>query len=254
MCNNAVYAMDEVGILEVAAEAQEITSEDIPANFTCSPGRYAMISVRDSGCGIPDEMREQLFDPFFSSKKAHEGTGMGLATVQGIVLQHGGFICVESCVGEGSTFRIYLPVAEEITTEEPITSTGDRFPRGTEQILYVDDEEMLAELAEEMLTPAGYQVSIMSDSSEALMLFRENAARIDLLITDQTMPGLTGTELIAEMKKIKPELPVILCTGHSNKVNSENAHQQGVHAYLEKPLTQEQLLQTVRHVLDEYKE
>ena len=250
LCNNAVQAMEEVGSLNIAAETQEVASEDIPANYACSPGVYARISVEDSGSGIPDDIHEQLFDPFFTTKKEHEGTGMGLATVQGIVLQHGGFITVDSSVGKGSTFQVYLPVAQEIAPEEQTESVAERFPRGTEHILYVDDEEMLAELAEEMLTPAGYEVSIMSDSVEALKLFRENAELIDLLITDQTMPGLTGIELIAEIKKIKPQMPVILCTGHSSKVNNENAHQQGVDAYLEKPLEQEQLLQTVRQELD----
>jgi PAS domain S-box-containing protein len=251
LCSNAAHAMDEEGQLTIMLKQATIHEQDIPAAYDCAPGAYAQISVRDNGSGIPDTLREKIFDPFFTTKEVGQGTGMGLATVQSTIVQYGGFITLDSTAGEGTTFHLFFPIAEDNpAAEEAPAPVAEGLPGGRERILFVDDEKMLTELAETLLRQAGYQVTIMTDSSEALKLFSANAERIDLLITDQTMPKLNGLELIREIKQIKPEIPALLCTGHSNKVNADNARQQGVDAFITKPFERAGLLRTVRLLLD----
>ena len=177
---------------------------------------------------------------------------MGLATVQGIVAQHGGVIKVNSIPDQGTVFNLYFPIVDEIVTE-PETEDSS-LPGGTERILFVDDDETLASLGEQLLTEQGYQVVIMTKSSEALKMFAVNADRFNLVITDQTMPDLTGEELIQEVKKISPDMPTILCTGYSSKIDEDKAKELGINAFLMKPLDLPKLLQTVRRVLDGEKE
>ena len=175
---------------------------------------------------------------------------MGLATVQGIVDQHGGWIKVKSILGEGTTFDLYFPVIESPQAVKSIP-INPALPKGTEKILFVDDDQMLAELGGNMLTEMGYRVVVMTESSEALKLFTANPDHFDLLITDQTMPGLTGKDLIQKLLKIRPDLPTILCTGYSSKVNEDEAKELGARAFCMKPLDLPELLQTIRRVLDE---
>ena len=249
LCNNAVHAMDEKGVLKISLEPVELTQKDIPAQYEQTPGRYAKLSVQDTGAGMPSEMLDKIFDPFFTTKEDYEGAGMGLATVQGVVVQHGGLIKVNSVPDQGTVFDLYFPIVDvEIT--EPVP-TNPELPRGTELILLVDDDEMLASLGEKLLTQMGYQVSVMTDSTEALKLFTANADHIDLVITDQTMPDLTGKDLIQEIKKIRPDIPTILCTGFSTKIDDVQAAELGINAFLMKPLDLPELSQTVRRVLDE---
>ncbi len=173
---------------------------------------------------------------------------MGLATVHGIVVQHGGLIKVNSVPSQGTVFDLYLPIVDaEITESVPINTN---IHRGTEQILLVDDDEMLASLGEELLSEIGYQVSVMTESTEALKMFTANADRFDLVITDQTMPELTGKDLILELKKIRPDIPTILCTGFSNKIDEVQAAELGINAFLMKPFDLSGLSQNVRPVFD----
>jgi PAS domain S-box-containing protein len=249
LCNNAVQAMDEKGDLKILVEPVTLKQAEMTAQYDCSPGRYAKISVQDSGCGIPEAMLGKIFDPFFTTKEDYEGAGMGLATVQGIVAQHGGMIKVNSTLTQGTTFELYFPQIEE-SCETITTTQNEILPQGTEQILYVDDDEMLAKLTERMLSEAGYRVSMMTQSREALKLFVNNAERFDLVITDQTMPELTGKELIQEIKKIRPDIPTILCTGYSSKIDQDSAKELGIGAFMMKPVEFSQLLQTMRRLLD----
>ena len=252
LCNNAVHAMNEKGELTISLEPVELSQTEIPAQYDGTPGHYAKLSVQDTGGGMPIEMLDKIFDPFFTTKEDYEGAGMGLATVQGIVAQHGGVIKVNSIPDQGTVFNLYFPIVDEIVTE-PETEDSS-LPGGTERILFVDDDETLASLGEQLLTEQGYQVVIMTKSSEALKMFAVNADRFNLVITDQTMPDLTGEELIQEVKKISPDMPTILCTGYSSKIDEDKAKELGINAFLMKPLDLPKLLQTVRRVLDGEKE
>lgn len=249
LCNNAVHAMEKQGKLTIALAAVELTRQQIPANSQCQPGYYLRLSVQDTGCGITPEIMDKIFDPFFTTKEVHEGTGMGLSTVQGVMEQLQGQVTVESHIGQGTTFHLDFPVIE-VTAEDDHHLTPSALPRGTEHILFVDDDEMLASVVHRMLTEMGYQVTLMTDSQDALKLFTAHADSFQLVITDQTMPGLTGKEFIQKLKQIRPETPTIICTGYSSKVDEEVARDLGAHAFLIKPLAMLELSQTVRRVLD----
>ena len=251
--NNAVHAMNEKGTLRIELELVNVIIGNIPVQYNCLPGLYAKLSVQDSGHGIPAEIQDKIFDPFFSTKDEFEGAGMGLSTVQGIVAQHNGMIKVKSRMGQGSTFELYLPVIEQ-TDIKAIGTQDDSLPRGTERILFVDDDEMLSDIGQKLLTEVGYSVSVMNDSEEALKLFAARADHFDLVITDQTMPKLTGKDLIEEIKKIRSDITTILCTGYSSKIDEGNATELGISAFLMKPLDLPKLAQTVRNVLDGDKE
>ena len=248
LCNNAVHAMNEHGKLRVQLETVELQSQDIPAQYECKPGRYTRLSVQDDGSGMTPEIVDKIFDPFFTTKDIDEGTGMGLSTVQGIVNQHEGLIKVSSALGSGTTFELYFPVIK--TREAEATPILRELPRGTEKILFVDDEEMLANVWGQMLKEYGYQISLMTSSTEALKMFTANPDFFDLVITDQTMPDLSGKNLIKEILRIRPEIPTILCTGYSTRINAAETKKLGIKAFCIKPLDLPELVQTVRRVLD----
>lgn len=249
LCNNAVQAMNEQGELTLTLKRLELRQKDIPVRYTCSPGDYLCLSVRDNGCGIPAEIQDKIFDPFFTTKDLHKGTGMGLATVQGIVEQHHGMIYVESKVGQGTTFYLCFPVIDQLQQEE-IAVKETELQKGTERILLVDDDEMIATLNEQLLSEMGYQVTVMTDSVAALKLFTAQMDSFDIVMTDQTMPDLTGKELIEKIKILRPEIPTILCTGFSSKINKEDARQAGISAFLLKPIDFPELLRVIRYVLE----
>jgi PAS domain S-box-containing protein len=250
LCNNAVHAMDEKGDLILRLDFIELEGKNIPVQYDCPSGHYAKITVQDSGCGIAPELLEKIFDPFFSTKEAFEGTGLGLSTVQGIVAQHGGIIKVDSHVNKGTTVEIFFPFLEGYYNEEELVAENPVFTGGTEHILYVDDDPVLAALGKRMLEKGGYSVLTMTSSQEALKLFDSKAALIDLVITDQTMPEMTGIELIAEIKQIRPDIPVIVCTGYSSKINEELAQDLGISSFIMKPIALSQLLKVTRQALD----
>jgi signal transduction histidine kinase len=249
LCNNAMHAMEEKGTLSICLETVELQQEDIPALYESQPGLFAKLSVQDNGSGMSAETLDKVFDLFYTTKPVGEGTGVGLSTVQGIVTQHGGLIKVNSRQGEGTTFDLYFPVLDQSPVSE-ITSVCNDLPEGTELILFVDDDPMLTSLGEHILKTKGYTVSTMSDSTEALKLFAANADRFDLVITDQTMPDLCGQDLIHEIRKIRADIPTIICTGFSSKIDEDKAKALGISAFLMKPLDVSKLLQTVRWVLD----
>ncbi|MDA3902436.1 MAG: transporter substrate-binding domain-containing protein [Desulfuromusa sp.] len=249
LCNNAMHAMEEEGDLTIALDSVELQKQDIPVQYKSQPGHYAKLSVQDTGSGMSAETIDKIFDLFFTTKPVDEGTGVGLSSVQGIVTQHGGLIKVNSRLGEGTTFELYFPVTEQTQPTETI-SVNEDMPGGTEHILFVDDDPMLVSLGEEMLKIKGYTVTTMTDSTEALKLFTADPAQFDLVITDQTMPDLTGKELIQKLKEIRSDIPTIICTGFSSKVDEDNAEELGASAFLMKPLDIQKLLQTVRRILD----
>jgi CheY-like chemotaxis protein len=212
------------------------------------PGFYVKLTVRDTGTGIAADSMDKIFDPFFTSKKFGEGTGLGLSVVHGIVKQSDGYITVESEPDRGSTFAVYFPM---ITGELETDAIRDEvLPTGSERILFVDDEEALVEMGEDVLTELGYDVTVRMSSREALALFRLDPSRLDLVITDQTMPEMTGVEFAKEILAIRSDMPVILCTGFSYLVDADVAKAAGIRAFAMKPLTKREIARTIREVLD----
>jgi PAS domain S-box-containing protein len=248
---NAGYAMRETGgTLYVRLDALEVDRAFTAQHPALHPGPHIRLTVRDTGPGIPSAVLERIFEPFFTTKEVGEGTGMGLAVVHGIVSSHGGVITVQSTSGEGTTFEIYLP---RITTPvDDVFSPEASLPRGKGTILFVDDEEALALLGQQMLARLGYDVVARGNSLEALETFRATPYRFDLVITDQTMPQMTGEMLARKLRDIRPDIPIILCTGFSHTVDAEKAAGQGINAFLIKPLLARDLGQAIRQVLAQH--
>jgi signal transduction histidine kinase/ActR/RegA family two-component response regulator len=249
ICTNAEYAMRETGdLLEIILEDWDVTEENVRSVSGLQIGPHVRLTIQDNGAGMSSDVLERMFDPFFTTKPIGEGSGMGLAVVHGIVANHGGALMVESTVGKGTKVEVYLP-----TIQTPAwNGSGDQdlIPVGKETILFVDDEETIVRLGKELLSPLGYTVEVHTSSQEALNAFRNSPQRFDLVITDQTMPGLTGEALSRELLRIRPELPIILCTGFSHIITAEKAKALGIQAYLMKPLAIRDLAPIVRHVLD----
>jgi len=250
LCTNAAHAMREKGgILDVGLLTTEMDEDVAAEHANAGAGPYLKLTVRDTGHGIPPEIRERIFDPFFTTKEKEEGTGMGLAVVDGIVKGHGGFITVESEPGKGTAFQVYFPVARKCT--QPEIELKGPLPTGTEHILLIDDEKPLVDIGTEMLQRQGYKITSCTRSVEALALFKAKAGCFDLVLTDMTMPNLTGIQLAGRFLAIRPDIPIILCTGFSETVTEETARSAGIKAFLLKPLTIHELARTVRKVLDE---
>ncbi|WP_454063968.1 response regulator [Candidatus Nitrospira salsa] len=250
LCTNAEYAMRESGgLLDLTLEDVEIKNTISTDHLDLKPGPYVRLTVKDSGPGMTAEVVERMFDPFFTTKPTGEGSGMGLAVVHGIITTHGGSILVESAPGIGTKIEVYIPTIQ--TAIWDVFSTKASIPNGKESILFVDDEETIVRLGQELLTHLGYTVTIRTSSVEALDLFRSDPHRFDLVITDQTMPTMPGDALARELLRIRPELPIILCTGFSHVVSAEKAKSMGIRGYLMKPLAIRDLAPIVRHVLDE---
>ena len=200
--------------------------------------------------GMDKATLDKIFDPFFTTKELNKGTGMGLATVQGIVDQHCGLIKVHSTTGKGSSFELYFPVTEAV---QPIDQKQEETApqQGTEAILLVDDDEMLIDLGRQILTDLGYSVAIATNGHDALTVIEKNPQQFDLIITDQTMPKMTGLELTQRVKKLNSQLLVILMTGYSSKISEDDIGKYGISAYCRKPLRLAELSQVIRRVLDE---
>jgi CheY-like chemotaxis protein len=249
LCTNAAHAMQEKGgILDIElSDYSASLSNGDPHGI--APGHYVKLSVRDTGIGISADIMDKIFDPFFTTKKLGEGTGLGLSVVHGIVKQHEGYITVDSEPGRGSTFTMYFPrIAGELGAP---AVHDDALPTGSERILFVDDEEALVEMGEDILAELGYDVTSRMNGREALELLKLDPSRFDLVITDQTMPEMTGIALAREVLTIRPDMPIIMCTGFSYEVNEDKARAAGIKAFAMKPLTKREIARTVRKVLDE---
>jgi CheY-like chemotaxis protein len=213
------------------------------------PGEYVQLVVKDTGNGIAPDVMKRIFEPYFTTREVGQGTGMGLAVVYGIVKSLHGSIMVESKPGVGSTFQVLLPkVTTAKRTEAP--PLLERSLTGKERVLFIDDEEFLVEWGQALLERMGYEVTAMNDSTEAFETFSSDPSRFDLVITDQTMPGITGLNLARELLKIRPDIPVILCTGHSESVTLDKLKEAGVREFLMKPLAKKDLAEVIRRVLD----
>ena len=250
LCTNAYYAMRRTGgVLGVGLSLAEIipgSSDEAPAEL--APGPYALLAVSDTGSGIDSAQLQRVFEPFYTTKPIGEGTGMGLSIAHGIVASHGGAISVTSTPGEGTTFRVYLPLLDVEATQE--ATPEQEIPGGQEHVLFVDDEDTLAELGKLTLEGLGYKVTKETSSERALELFRASPNEYALVITDQTMPHVTGLELAAHMLAVRPDLPIILITGFSEAVSREEVLEQGIRELLMKPLIPDEFARTVRETID----
>ncbi|WP_321370354.1 cache domain-containing protein [uncultured Desulfuromusa sp.] len=247
---NALHATDEKGEIQIALESVQLDQAELPEHLVRAPGVYAKLSIKDNGCGIPPTTLKKIFDPFFTTKDIGEGTGMGLSSVQGIIDQHAGFINVITSQGEGSTFELYFPA---ITNQSGIStrySKKEKILKGSGKILFVDDEQKLIHIAEEMLIDLGYKVTSAISGKQALELILKDPEYFDLVITDQTMPEMTGKELAIEIQKVNRELPIILCTGYSSKITKDEITSFGISAFCLKPLRLSELSQVVSATLD----
>ena len=208
-----------------------------------------VLAVRDSGTGMDEDVKRRAFEPFFSTKPAGEGTGMGLSVVYGIVKGHKGTITVSSEPGKGSVFTVFFPQTGK--EKEHLTEAADHAPGGKERILFVDDEEILVEVTRTILEDLGYQVRATTDCRDALKYFSQDPYGFDLVITDHLMPHMTGAELAREIIRIRSDIPVILCTGWTDAVSEEEAKAIGIRELVIKPLTRQETAETIRRVLEE---
>jgi PAS domain S-box-containing protein len=251
LCTNAAHAMRAKGGALIIRLHQLTDVSLVSGDNNLRKGPYVCLAVTDTGHGMEAAVMERIFDPYFTTKGPGEGTGLGLSVVQGIVKNHGGAITVNSESGRGTTFNVFLPlldvsVGSEAQTMEPLSN-------GSERILFVDDDETLVDLGKEMLETLGYHVTAQTNSPGALEAFRAAPDAFDLLITDMTMPGLTGILLVKEVMDIRPDIPAILCTGFSDQVDEKKARDAGISEYVMKPYQIAAMARTIRKVLDRNK-
>jgi PAS domain S-box-containing protein len=252
LCTNAFHAMEETGgTLDVRLQEIYLTNNEESVLHGLPPGKYLKLEVSDNGPGIEEAIINHIFDPYFTTKPQGKGSGLGLAVVYGIVKDHGGTIKVENKIGYGATFSVILPVNDNIDNKPALDGDNQSQPPvGNERILFVDDEESIAVLGQKILERLGYTVRYETDSKVALEAFRGNPQDYDLVITDQTMPNLPGSELSKELMKIRPDIPIILCTGYSSMISEHKARDLGIRAFVMKPADNLKLAQTIRKILD----
>ena len=249
LCTNAAHSMREKGgVLQVDLTDVDVFNEEAARNLHLEPGSYLRLAVEDTGCGMNKRLVEKIFDPFFTTKKSGEGTGMGLSVVHGIVRNCGGAVTLDSEPGRGSTFHVYFPWLEASKTPEGDVSSS--LPRSACRILCVDDERAIVDLNKRMLESLGYEVTVRTDSIEALETFRADPDRFDLIITDQTMPNMTGDMLGRELIQIRSDIPVILSTGFSGTLARKELEEIGIRCVVLKPFTKSEISRTIECVLN----
>ena len=252
LCTNAQHAMEEeTGILKVSLTPRVLSADDVSRHPGVSPGPFIELSVSDTGCGIDQQTQQRIFEPYFTTKAIGKGTGLGLSVILGIVKEYKGLITVDSEPEKGSTFRVYLPAITQKVKKSAETDTAKPVPAGVERILTVDDESIIIAFHKKILSHLGYTVTTMSSSEEAYTAFKNDPQSFDLLITDQTMPVLSGSKLASEVLSIRPDMPIILCTGYSSTLSEEKAMEIGIKKFLTKPVDSHDLQKAVRSALDE---
>jgi signal transduction histidine kinase/ActR/RegA family two-component response regulator len=250
LCTNAYQAMqDKGGTLEVNLSEVDVGYEETVKKIGMQPGKHLQLLVRDEGCGMDAVVLDRIFEPYYTTKEQGKGTGLGLSVIHGIVKNHRGDISVTSSPGKGTTFKVYLPITEDadiVTELEPSNGAA----KGNERILLIDDEEQIVSMEQQMLENLGYEVTARTDSTEALKEFSLQPQNFDLVITDMTMPQMTGDELAQKLLDIKPDIPVILCTGFNEDITEEKALAMGIQKFVMKPVIKNDLATTIRTVLD----
>jgi CheY-like chemotaxis protein len=238
---------DSGGVLDMSLSEVDMDGKFGEEDKHLSPGRYLLLAIADTGHGISPEIIERIFDPYFTTKEKDVGTGLGLSVVQRIVKKHGGNVRVFSEPGKGTTFHVLIPVLEGGETV-PVETRLD-IPKGTGRILFVDDEAPITDIGMRMLRRQGYDVEMKTSSLEALECFNARPYDFDLLITDMTMPHVRGDALARAVMAIRPEMPVIVCTGHSDMIDDEKAGEMGIRAVLKKPVGMSEMARAVYDIL-----
>ncbi len=245
LCTNAYHAMEETGGI-LTIELSKTGPEGVP----CLPEKqYCCLSVHDTGPGIPAEIKEKVFDPYFTTKKQGKGTGLGLSTIHGIVKKYKGKVQLDSPPGKGAHFKIYLPVTSK-TAAASFPKEIETLLTGDERILFVDDEKVIIKLGRKLLGNLGYKVVGKTSSIEALELFKSDPDQFDLIITDMTMPIMLGTELSKKIMEIRPDIPVLMCTGFSEQIDKDAAYELGIRGFVSKPILMTELATQIRKILD----
>jgi len=253
LCTNAAQAMENKGgSLTVTLDDIFLDQALAHSNSGLTPGNYMKLKVSDTGSGISKDIINKIFEPYFTTKSPGGGTGIGLAVVHGIVENYGGKIFVHSEEGKGTSFLIYLPIINNNRSDSRVHEK-EGLPMGREHILFVDDEPVIIKIGSRLLRQLGYTVSAVSSSVDALALFRSKPSEFDLIITDMTMPTMSGDVFAAELMKVRPDIPVILCTGYSKKISEESAKKMGIKAFAYKPISKADLAKKIRNVLDDAK-
>ncbi|MFO7749042.1 MAG: response regulator [Desulfobacteraceae bacterium] len=251
LCTNAYQAMaDTGGLLTITLDEVDLAKAAPGRSRELLPGRYVTLEVSDTGPGIDPAIQEKIFDPYFTTKAVGKGTGLGLAVVDGIVKKHGGSVTLAAGAGGGTTFQVYLPALEGDKENHGAVETSPLALNGTEKIMLVDDEAAILETVQTILTSRGYRVSSFDNGRSALKAFQKTPHEVDLIITDMTMPRMTGEELSRRVLNIRPDLPIILSTGFHERFTEEQALKAGIRKYIEKPVMTSNLLKMVREVLD----
>ena len=249
LCTNAFHAMEETGgKLTITFKDVELAVKDLKDSVMI-PGPYVCLTVADTGQGMKQSIMDRIFEPYFTTKKEGKGTGLGLAILHGIVKSHGGHISFYSEPGKGAEFKVYLPVIKK-QKETSKVETDASIQKGNERILLVDDQDIIVQMEKQMLEQLGYHVTDRISSVDVLEVFRADPDKFDLVITDMTMPNMTGEQLADELIKIRSDIPVILCTGFSEKMSEEKAKAMGIKGFLMKPVLMKDLSSTIRKVLD----
>jgi len=249
LITNAYHAVQEKnGKIIVGLEEIEIDQINL-IDTSINPGKYLLFTVSDDGIGMAEKLKNKIFEPYFTTKEQGKGTGLGLAVVYGIVKEYGGEIEMETEIGSGTTFRIYLPLIDK-SEDKSITEAKTELETGHENILLVDDEPAVVRLEQQMLERLGYKISSHTSSLDAVEVFRSNPDAFDIVLTDMTMPNMTGDQLAKEILSIKPDMPIIICTGFSENMNKEQAEIIGIKGFLMKPIIKSDMAQMVRKVLD----
>ncbi len=251
LCTNAYHAMgDNGGVLTVLLEDVYLNEKPLPEGTELCPGTYLKLEIRDTGSGIPAGIKERIFDPYFTTKKMDKGTGLGLAVVNGIVKKHNGFIEFNSRIGSGTAFQVYLPVVENKREKKIQTSQlNESTVTQSRHLMLVDDEQSILESLGGILTSRGYHVSSYDNGILALNAFKKKPDSYDLIITDMTMPKMTGDKFAMEVLKFRPELPVIICTGYHENFTEQQALKIGIKKYLPKPFISEDLIKIIKNLL-----
>ncbi len=253
LCTNAAHSMrHKGGVLGIGLDHREVTAWNKDLYPDLRPGPYVELTISDTGTGIEQAIIHRIFDPFFTTKDTGEGTGLGLSVVYGIVKEHGGTITVQSEPGAGSMFRVCLPATEPEGKLK--ADSSEAIPGDGERILFVDDEEIISEIGKEILEELSYRVISTTSSTKALEIFRAHPHRFELIITDMTMPGMTGLDLAREILGIQPDIPMILCTGFNEFIHEEDVRELGIKALLLKPFSVKDFAAVIRRVLDESKD
>lgn len=253
LCTNSYHAMRETGgVLAISLSREDVSPDDdagVSADVRPAAGAYAKLEVGDTGCGIDKAIINKIFDPYFTTKQLDEGTGLGLSVVHGIVKNHGGHIAVYSEPGEGTVFSVYFPLAPS-SAARAVGDVEKTVPTGSESLLIVDDELQIAEMLKELFTGLGYKATVFTNSLDAFKEFLEHPHDYDLVVTDMTMPHMTGSELARKMLAVRPDIPIVLCSGFSEMINESVAKKMGIKVYAKKPMSTKEMARVVRKALD----